>query len=140
MTTTESTERDIRDAVSALWPALTPVIITHEVEICHHSTDALLGYSEHTTYGMIVGHKIRDEFGDYPQRFIVIRDSADEEYYLEIAVGDGGEFAMYSAWMERDGVTEAFPSDPLAAYESNEEAFGDLLDDLVTEGALLPVW
>jgi hypothetical protein len=142
MTTTESTEteRDIVDAATRAWPALTPVIVCTEVDVCHPSTDALLRYETHTTYGMVVGHRIRNEGTDYAQRFVVIRGSDDVDQYHWVDVHESGEITAYATTFERDGVTEAYPSDALGAYESNEDAFGDLLDDLVTEGALLPVW
>jgi hypothetical protein len=144
MTTTETLDldTDIVDAATTAWPLLTPVIVVHEGgEITHPSTDALIGYERDcTTYGYVVGHKIRNvNWSDRAQRFIVIRQSDGTDWYHEIDVAPNGEITAYMASFERDGVTEAFPSDPLAAYESNPEHFGDLANDLVADGSIWPL-
>jgi hypothetical protein len=138
MTTTTSTdERDIVDAATAAWPLLTPVIITFDGCEITGSRDELLGYGKnHTTYGYVVGHKIRNEHSDYPERFIVVRECDGTEQYHMVDVGPDGDIAAYATSFERDGVTEAFPSDALAAWESNPEHFGDLENDLVADGSI----
>jgi hypothetical protein len=140
-TTTTETETDAHDAATIAWPLLTPVIVTYQGAEITGPRDELLGYDrDHTTYGYVVGHKIRTlTWTDRPQRFIVIREFDGEDYYHEVDVYDNGEIAAYVTAFERDGVTEAYPSDPLAAYESNPEHFGDLVNDLVADGSLWPL-
>lgn len=102
------------------WPPLTPVIVTH-----------VRGERSITTYGVLIEH---DDTG------VLIRFGEDPPVEIGFNVTPMGAVLSHSLGLiERDGVTEAFPSDALAAWESNPEHFGDLTNDLVADGSLWPV-